>query len=913
MELSSSTKRNALAVLSHVVSELSPQGDIVTFHLGEVVYHEGAQLDSAYVLIEGKVRLYLSRGAGETTVGILEKNDWFGLETFCLQTPAFCSCRTSDDARILKISNDLLSQYTSAHPAVKEALSAAAQELVEQKARLESESDAPAATATRAGDGEREGMENPPLPSAEARSTASKISTPGARSSVEEESFAQSGVRSFVRKGLRLYPLAIQQTAMDCGVCCMFMIMQYYDRKVGLRKLRDLVGVTPQGTDLLSMAECAEKLGFTTRGIKASYEGLLRAKLPLICHWDSNHYVVLYEIDRDRALIADPADGLNDISRDDFVKHFSMYALELTPDKAPVQLGAGAPPVARFLTYLTPHKRTLVDIGAASLVVQLLTLCTPLFTQVVIDRVLVHHSLSMLNMILIGMLILILFQSFISAIRAYLVAFTAVKLDQSLFVQFFKHVLSLPFGFFEEHTTGDIISRLQENHKLQAFISGPAIASLTDLVTAFLCLLLVFFYNMTFGVLVIGYLIVFSLLFTGITPVLRSFMRRIFQKEVATNSYMIEAIRGIERIKSAAAENRARWAWEELFVDELNLRYKGTLVARFSQIGANLVELMGGIMFLWFGAHLVIAQSLSIGQLMALTLIVSRITAPVIYLVTIWGEIQDLGVALERLSDVLDQAPEEAQQDSKIVISLAGDVKFEGVTFKYPGNESVNAVQNLSFEVKAGQTVGIVGRSGCGKSTMLKLMQGLYLPTAGRILIDGHDIRHLSLREYRRQIGVVSQQDYIFRGTIRDTISYYNPQASFEEIFRASKLAGVHEFIDTLPKSYEYEIAEGGINLSGGQRQRLCIARAILNDPRLLLFDEATSFLDYDSEQAIQENLEKLRKGRTIFLVAHRLSTVKDADLILVVDRGEIIERGDHETLLERKGAYYHLWAQALS
>lgn len=909
MELSS-IKRKTPAALSDVVSELLPKGEILKLPLGQVVYQEGTRLDHTYVLLEGKVRLYLTDKAGERTVGFLVKNDWFGIESLCLKETAFCSSRTSDEARILKISNHKLSSLLSGRPELMEALCAISEELkiaVQEKETGDASSSAVA-------DSIKSELAEGAMPPSQKKETES--SSPAGKAFLEgeeEEASLESGVRSFVRKGLRLYPLALQQTPMDCGVCCMFMIMHFHDRKISLRKLRDLVGVTSQGTDLFSMAECAEKLGFTTRGIKATYEGLLRAQLPLICHWDNSHYVVLYEIDKEKALIADPADGLNEVSREDFAKHFSLYALELSPGRTDIQVGAGAQPIGRYLSYLFPHKRTLFDVLAASIVVQLLTLCMPLFTQVVVDRVLVHHSLSMLNMILIGMLILILFQSFISAIRAYLVAFVSVKLDQALFVQFFKHVLSLPLGFFEAHTKGEVITRLDENHKLQAFFSGPAIASLTDLMTALLCLALLFFYNLTFAFLVIGYMVVLALLLAGVTPVLRSLMRRIFQKEVATNSSMIESIQGIECIKSAGAENRARWAWEELFVDELNLRYKETLVARFSQIGATLVEHLGSIVFLWFGAHLVIAQQISIGQLMAMTLIVNRATVPVVYLVSIWGEVQDLAVVLERLSDVLDREPEEASNESKLMLRLTGNVKYEAVTFKYPGNSTVNAVQNLTFEVKAGQTVGIVGRSGGGKSTLLKLLQGLYMPTGGRILIDGHDLRHLSLRDFRRQIGVVSQQDHLFRGTIRDTIAFANPQASFDDIIKASKLAGAHDFIDTLPKSYDYTLAEGGINLSGGQRQRLCIARAILNDPRLLLFDEATSFLDYDAEQVIQENMERLRKGRTIFIVAHRLSTVRKADVIFVLDRGEIVERGDHETLLSKKGAYYHLWSQALT
>lgn len=883
--------------------EIIDAGERIKLQLGDMLYDEGTQLDCVYVLLNGKVRLFQSHSGEEKTVAVVEHDhDFIGLESVFLNGIAETAARSATNTELLKVSPELIKEWLAKNPELESKLRTSALQI---KAEAGSDWKRPDNNSSKQ---TSRTTANEPTQNSQ-QSEVPQIQN--ITKDVNETSTEDVTFQGFIRRKFKLYPMVLQRSPMDCGIACMTMVLKHHGMNVSHKRLRELVGLTSQGTDLSSMSEAAEKLGFISRGLRASYDGLLRARLPLICHWDSNHFVVLYEIDKTEALIADPANELTTISRDDFSNHFSMYALELSPLPTLSKGEKESFPLARYLKLLTPHRKTIIDIAAASLAVQILSLSIPLFTQLVVDRVLVHKSITMLNMLVLGVVILILFQTLISSIRVYLVAFVAVKLDQTLFTRFFKHLLSLPLSFFEEHTTGDIISRLQENRKIQNFISGSALTTSVDMLMAVFYLALVFLYSWSFGIGVVFYVLLFTAILVTVTPWLRGLMLKIFQKQVASNSFSIEAIRGIERIKSAASENRTRWAWEELFIDALNTRYRGTLVSRFTGMAAEFVHLIGGILLLWFGAQLVMQDKLSIGQLMALTMIVGRITQPIIYLVDIWDEVQDLGVSFDRISEVLDSEPEETQPESKLNVIVQGNIEFANVTFRYPSNTDVNAVQNLTFSVKPGEMVGIVGRSGCGKTTLLKLLQGLYLPSEGRILVDGHDLKHLSLRDFRRQLGVVSQQDYLFRGTIFDTIAFYNPQASNQEVIDAAKLAGIHEFINTLPKSYQYEVSEGGINLSGGQRQRLCIARALLHDPKILLFDEASSFLDYDSEKALQDNMQKLRKDRTLFVVAHRLSTIRDADRILVLDRGEVVEAGSHEELLRMKGLYYHLWSQA--
>lgn len=738
-----------------------------------------------------------------------------------------------------------------------------------------------------------------------------KSSTTPASKNAQESNDYQPNAIYWVRKKFRQYPLIVQMSAMDCGVACLAMIAAYYGRSVRMSRLRDLAKVTNQGTDLKSLVDAAETIGFLARGIKANYEGLLRLKLPIICHWGTNHYTVLYEITRDDVTMADPADDLIRLTKEKFLERYSGYALELSPT---AKLGDGEkrlPSFGRYWPLLKAHQRTLLDIGLASIVIQLLMLATPLFTQVVVDKVLIHQSLSMLNVLLLGMILLSLFQTVVTGLRTYFMAFTGMKLDQSLFVHFYKHVLSLPLSFFEERTQGDVMTRFAENRKIRELMSGSTLATLIDVFMAIAYLLIIYIYNFAFGLFTTAYVLIFALIAFAVAPTLRTIRRRAFHKDIAANSYLLESLRGIEKIKSAASENRTRWAWELRFVDALNTNFTGTLVSRATQLVSELVHLSGNILLLWFGANLVIQETISIGQLMAMNLMVARITEPILHVVDVWDDLQDVTVALERLDDVLDQKSEESDLDSKFFLpSVTGKIRFDSVTFRYPGNSSQNALQNVSFVIEPGQMIGVVGRSGCGKSTLLKLIQGLYPPTGGRIYVDDHDLANVSLSSLRTNIGVVAQHDYLFRGSIHEAIAYYKPDASIQEVISAAKLAGIHEFISSLPRAYDYELTEAGGNLSGGQRQRMAIARAIVHNPKIIIFDEATSFLDSESERAIQSSLVLLRGNRTMIVVAHRLSTIRDCDTIFVVDRGQIVETGNHATLLQKKGLYYFLCQQ---
>ncbi|CAN5690007.1 hypothetical protein BH10CYA1_BH10CYA1_04080 [soil metagenome] len=720
--------------------------------------------------------------------------------------------------------------------------------------------------------------------------------------------------RDTFRRIFRVFPILFQQNEMDCGSTCIGMIALYFGQRVDLNRIRSMAGVGTFGTSLYMLAQTAERVGFMCRGVSATYEGIRQLRPPLICHWNNNHFVVLYQANPTHAIVGDPSEGLRKISAEEFSKSFSGSALEMWPTQKFGKDSKQTNPWQRLIPIILPFKSVAASVIFASLLFQTLMLIMPLFTQVIVDKVVVHQSLSLLNTMLIGMIIFSAFETVVTFIRGYLQAYLAIKLDQSLIVQFFRHLLSLPYRFFEDRTIGDIITRFGENQKIRDFLSSSGLTVLLDGLVIVVYFCLIFYYNITFGLAVLAYISIFITLVFIYTPILKQLGRTVFNRYVDSQSFLIEAIRSIQLIKASAAEHRIRWKWEILLGDQLAARFNELVAHNTAQSISKMVHLAGQILLLWMGAQLVVKGDLSVGQLIALNMMVGMIGQPVMRIVEMWDQLQDVNVALERLCDVLDHDPEEDNSVLKYQFNnLAGTVKFENVTFRYSESAGFNTLNNVSFEVQHGQLAALVGRSGCGKSTILKLVQGLYAPTIGKVMIDGADLTQASLSRLREQTGVVAQHEYLFRGSVRENIAFNKPSVSMQEIIEAANIAGVHDVILNLPMGYETMLSEGGFNLSGGQRQRIAIARAVLHKPTILLFDEATSALDSESERRIQESMKYLRENRTMFVVAHRLSTVKEADVIFVVDRGQIVESGTHDSLLAAKGLYYYLCSQQLS
>lgn len=721
-------------------------------------------------------------------------------------------------------------------------------------------------------------------------------------------------VRHLLQRVTRRYPFFAQQSASDCGAACLVMVSLYWGKQFSINRLRDIANVDRNGASLRGLTAAAESLGLNTRPVKASLKELGKQKLPAIVHWEGKHYIVVYEITKKHVIVADPAIGQRRLNYQEFKAGWTGYALLLEPTALFKNTKESTTPFWQFFELIKPHSLVMFEVFVASVFIQIFGLITPLFTQLILDRVVVQRSGLTLMAVGLGLMIFSLFRVAMTGLRQYLIDHTANKIDVALVVAFIRHTLRLPLSYFETRYVGDIISRLQENNKIQRFLSGEALSNVLDLITVFIYLGLMFWYSWQMALLVLLIVPPFFLLALIATPFLQKISREIFNASAKESAYLIEGLTGIRTVKSTAVEQTVRWHWEELLHKEVQTSFSGKIIGNQLHIFSNTIEAVASTALLWYGAHLVIQNQLTIGQLVAFNMLLGNIISPFQRLTVLWNELQEVIISVERINDVLDAEPEEdlQHQTRQSLSTIQGDIRFDNVTFRYHKESDANILENLSFTIKFGQMVALVGRSGSGKTTISKLVLGLYPPTDGKVLIDGHDITNISLHSLRHQVGVVDQDTFLFGSTIRENISLGHPETSLAEIMEAARLAGADEFIKKLPMGYETQIGEGGGLLSGGQRQRIAIARALLGNPRLLIFDEATSHLDTESERIIQQNLKTILQGKTSLIIAHRLSTIKSADLILVLDKGVLIESGTHSELMAKRGHYFYLNQQQL-
>ncbi|MDJ0703176.1 MAG: peptidase domain-containing ABC transporter [Leptolyngbyaceae cyanobacterium MO_188.B28] len=710
------------------------------------------------------------------------------------------------------------------------------------------------------------------------------------------------------------YPFFEQQSASDCGVACLVMVGRYWGKRFSVNQLRSVANVNRDGSSLRGLITAAETIGFSHRPVKADLNSLARQPLPAIVHWQGNHYIVVYQVTHNRVIVADPAMGQRSLSHEAFQAGWAGYTLLLQPTAFFQQAPEAKQNIWKFFKLVKPHWVILLEIVFASIMIQIFGLFTPLFTQLLLDRVVVQRSTLTLTAVGIGLLLFSLFRVAMSALRRYLIYHTANRLDLSLIIGFINHTLRLPLSFFESRYVGDITSRVRESRKIRDFLTGEALTTVLDLMAVFVYVGLMFWYSWQMALLALVIVPVFTLLALIAAPLLRQISREIFNAKTVEGRYLIEALSGIGAIKAMGIEPTVRWRWEDLLNQSIRKNFSGQILRHQLRTFSTTIETLAKRGLLLFGVWQVIHDQLTIGQLVAFNMLLSNVIRPFRHMLSLWNEFQDVSIAMERINDVIDAEPEEDTLASfPSLPTLQGRIRFEQVTFRYHPEAEINTLENLSFEIQPGQTVAIVGRSGSGKTTISKLILGLYPVTEGKIWIDGREVNRISLRSLRRQIGVVEQKTFLFGGSIRENISVACPNATLEEIRSAARQAGADQFIQALPMKYDTQIGEGGGLLSGGQRQRLAIARALMGNPRLLILDEATSNLDAESEQIIQTNLNTILQGRTTLVIAHRLSTVCNADLILVLDRGVLVERGTHTELMAKRGQYFYLNQQQLA
>ncbi|MEM9925010.1 MAG: peptidase domain-containing ABC transporter [Cyanobacteria bacterium P01_D01_bin.50] len=711
------------------------------------------------------------------------------------------------------------------------------------------------------------------------------------------------------------YPYYAQQSASDCGAASLVMIGRYWGKYFSVSRLRDMTNAGRSGASLRALASAAESVGFATRPVKATLEKFAEQSLPAIAHWEGNHFIVVYQITKTHVIVGDPALGQRNLTYKEFNTGWTGYALLLQPTSLLKEAENQDVGLWKFFELVKPHYKVLIEVFIASVIMQLFGLVTPVFTQLLLDRVLVQRSLSTLNAVGLGMIVFGLFSIAMNGVRSYLLSHTANRISVSLLVGFIKHTFRLPLSYFESRYVGDIISRIKENQKIQSFLTGQTLSIVLDMLTLVVYLSLMFSYSWKMALFVLITVPPFFILALASTGILRRISREIFNAGAEESSYIIESLTGIRTVRSLAIEQTVRWRWEELLNNRVKKSFNANVIGIRLTMLSSTIQTFTSTGLMWFGAWQVIQGELSVGQLVAFNMLVGKVLGPFQRFSQLWNQFQEIIISTERLNDVLEAEPEEDLQNKprKSLDRLDGHIRFDNVTFRYHAESKINILENITFEIKPEQMVALVGRSGSGKTTLSKLILGLYPPTEGKVLIDNQDINGIALRSLRSQVGVVDQDTFLFGGTIRENIAIAHPEATLDEIIQAAQLAGADEFIRQLPLSYETQIGEGGGLLSGGQRQRLAIARALMGNPRLLLFDEATSHLDTESERIIQDNLKTILQGRTSVIIAHRLSTVRNADLIIVMDQGILVESGSHDELIAKKGHYYYLNQQQLA
>ncbi|MCC8980851.1 type I secretion system permease/ATPase [Bradyrhizobium acaciae] len=563
-----------------------------------------------------------------------------------------------------------------------------------------------------------------------------------------------------------------------------------------------------------------------------------------------------------------------------------------------------------FIPVIKRFSRILTEVLVISVFIQLVALASPLFFQVVIDKVLVHRGLTTLNVLIIGLLVINVADALLNWLRTYAFAHTTSRMDAILGSQLFRHLVALPISYFESRATGQTVARVRELENVRQFVTSSALTLVVDVAFSLLFLAVMFWYSVSLTLVVVTSIPFYVLISLVITPVLKARVQEKFQRGAANQSLLVESLAGIQTLKACAVEPQMRRRWDEQLAAYIGSSLR---VVTMGAAGSQLVGLVNKVTsaaILWFGAQAVIGNQLTIGEFVAFNMLAGQISAPVLRLAQLWQDFQQFRLSIERLADIIDTPTEPNVSSRQNLPAIKGHLRFENIAFRYQA-DNPEVLRDLSFEIGAGEVVGIVGRSGSGKSTLTKLLQRLYTPERGRVIVDGFDTALLDPAWLRRQIGVVLQENVLFNRSIRDNIALVEPSMPLERVMQAALLAGAHEFICELPHGYDTIVEERGANLSGGQRQRIAIARALVTNPRILILDEATSALDYESERIIQNNMRAICRGRTVLIVAHRLSTVRAADRILVIERGQLAEAGTHDVLVHHNGLYANLVRQA--
>lgn len=695
----------------------------------------------------------------------------------------------------------------------------------------------------------------------------------------------------------------------DTGLDVLVILALLHGIKVNEAHLRHQFG--DDSFDVKRLLLAAKEIGLTAKLVTQSPERLDRAPLPAIALDNTGRFFIAGRYDanggRPRMLIQRPGSPPGFVPMEEFLRLWAGELI-LCTSKASFAGGLARFDFTWFIPAMVKYRWLLAEILLISLVLQFIGLVTPMFFQVVMDKVLVNRAMKTLDVVAIGLVCVIIFDVALTGIRTWVFAHTSSKIDVELGARLFRHLLGLPLAYFQARRVGDSVARARELENIRLFLTGNAMTMVLDLLFSFIFLAVMLLYSAKLTLIVVVSILFYALLSVVCTPIIRERLNIKFNHGAENQSFLVETISGIDTIKALAVEPRWVQKWDRQLAAYVTAGLSVTNVVTIANSGVTLISKLVNVAIMWWGVTLVIDQKMTVGELIAFNMLAGQVSSPILRLAQLWNDFQQVGISMQRLGDILNARTEVVGQRSRLS-ELVGAISFEQVIFRYrpDGPETLRCV---SLAIVPGEVIGIVGRSGSGKSTLAKLVQRLYVPERGRVLIDGHDISTIDTSSLRPQIGVVLQENTLFNRSVCENIALSAPGASLNQIISVAKLAGAHEFICELPDGYDTMLGEHGTGLSGGQRQRIAIARALLTNPRILIFDEATSALDYESEKIIQDNMQSICKGRTVLIIAHRLSAVRNADRIIVMEQGQVEESGSHDELIQiDQGIYARLFA----
>jgi ATP-binding cassette, subfamily B, bacterial HlyB/CyaB len=690
------------------------------------------------------------------------------------------------------------------------------------------------------------------------------------------------------------------------GLAALVMLLRLQGLSVDPGQIRHQLGTDAIGVP--EMLRCANQLGLKARESRTRWDRLSRTPLPGIAVLRDGGFLLLGRASEDKILVQVP-----DQPRPQLMTRAELEAvwdgrLVLMTRRAKLTDLSRRFDVTWFLGAVHKYRGLLSEVLLASFFIQLFALISPLFFQVVIDKVLVHRSMGTLDVLVVGLVAIALFETMLGILRTYLFSHTTNRIDVELGARLFRHLLALPIGYFQARRVGDSVARVRELENIRNFLTSSALTLVIDLFFTVVFVAVMFLYSPLLTWIVLGSLPLYIAISAASTPLFRRRLDEKFRRGAENQAFLVECVAGAETLKAMAVEPQMQRRWEEQLAGYVASSFRVLALGNVASQTVQFVNKIAMAGILYFGAKLVVEGELTVGELVAFNLLAGRVSQPVLRLAQIWQDFHQARLSVERLGDILNTPAEPVYSPGRTALpAIKGDVAFEHVTFRYR-IDGPEVLSDVNLKVPAGQVIGVVGPSGSGKSTLSKLVQRLYVPESGRMLVDGVDLAQIDPSWLRRQIGVVLQENVLFNRSIRDNIALVDPAAPIERVVEAARMAGAHDFILELPEGYDTVVGERGSSLSGGQRQRIAIARALITDPRILIFDEATSALDYESERVVHQNMAQIARGRTVFVVAHRLSALRLADRIITIERGRLTEDGTHDELIKTGGRYATLY-----